>query len=139
MCAVSGKGLPAPDDGIDVARIELQSVTAPAGSLRRHDGGAATHKGIKDNVAPGRAIHDGVGHQGDRLHGRVQRKEIALFSRSTRTIHSRVVPDIAAMAAKLTKLHVVAVWGMAVLEHEHQLVLAAIERAHAGIMLGPDA
>jgi hypothetical protein len=37
------------------------------------------------------------------------------------------------------QFYIVAVWGPALLEHEHQFVLAAIKRAHAAIGLGPNA
>ena len=135
MGAVSGKSLPAPDNGIGVTRIELQSITTPAGSLCGHDGGAAAQEGIQNNVIPGRAIHDGIGHQSDRLYRRVQSKKIAFFTRPAWKVHSLIVPNIAAITPELTKLHVVAMRGMAVLEDEHELVLAAVERAHAGIVL----
>src|ERR1700737_4781964 len=49
------------------------------------------------------------------------------------------MPDIAAVAAELAELDVVAVRSAALLEDQAELVLAAIERAHAGIVLDPDA
>src|ERR1700732_4751270 len=49
------------------------------------------------------------------------------------------MPDIAAVAAELAELDVVAVRSAALLEDKDELVLAAIERAHAGIVLDPDA
>ena len=49
------------------------------------------------------------------------------------------MPDIAAIAAKLTELDVVAMRCGALLEDKDELVLAAIERAHPCIVLGPDA
>src|SRR6202022_4340552 len=49
------------------------------------------------------------------------------------------MPDIAAVAAELAELDVVAVRSAALLKDQDELVLAAIERAHAGIVLDPDA
>ena len=48
------------------------------------------------------------------------------------------MPDVAAVAAELAELYVIAVWALALLEHENQLVLASVERPHAGIVLSPD-
>src|SRR5215469_10987457 len=49
------------------------------------------------------------------------------------------MPDIAAIATKLTELDVVAMRCGALLEDENKLVLTAIKRAHPCIVLGPDA
>ena len=49
------------------------------------------------------------------------------------------MPDIAAVAAELAELDVVAVRSAALLEDKDELVLAAVERAHTGIIFGPDA
>src|SRR5271167_1840467 len=54
-------------------------------------------------------------------------------------VHATVWPDVRTRAAVLAKLEVVLVRGLAVLEHEHQLVRRAIERAHAGVRLCPNA
>ena len=51
----------------------------------------------------------------------------------------RVVPDVAAVAPKLSELNVVAVPVAAVFEDEDKLVLAAVERPHTAIVLDPDA
>ena len=48
------------------------------------------------------------------------------------------MPDIAAVATKLTELDVVAMRGGALLEDKDELVLAAVERAHSGIVFDPD-
>jgi hypothetical protein len=47
------------------------------------------------------------------------------------------MPDICAVSAVLTELDIVAVRGFAILEDEDQLMLAAVERAHAGIVFNP--
>jgi hypothetical protein len=49
------------------------------------------------------------------------------------------LPNIAAVTAELAELDIVAVPVTAVFEDEDQLVLAAVERAHPGIVLDPDA
>src|SRR5438094_4745934 len=48
-----------------------------------------------------------------------------------------IVPDICPIAPMLAELKIVDVRGSG-LPHEHQLMLRAIERAHAGIALVPD-
>ena len=59
---IAGQCLPAPDDDIDIAGIELDGITAPPDPFRGDDGRATTAEGIEHQVAAGRAIHDGVGH-----------------------------------------------------------------------------
>src|ERR1700738_1629931 len=49
------------------------------------------------------------------------------------------MPDIAAVAAELAELDVVAVRSAALLEDKDELVLAAVQRTHTGIVLDPDA
>src|SRR5215475_2567315 len=52
-------------------------------------------------------------------------------------IGGRVAPNIAAVAAVTTQLDVVAMAATSGLEHEDQLMLTAVEAAHAGHMLRP--
>src|SRR5262245_37396347 len=54
-------------------------------------------------------------------------------------IGAGVTPDIAAMASKPAELDIIAVLPTALLKDRDEFVLAAIERAHAGIVLDPDA
>ena len=48
------------------------------------------------------------------------------------------MPHIAAVAPKPAELDIIAVPPAALFENQHELMLAAIERAHAGIVLDPD-
>ena len=50
-----------------------------------------------------------------------------------------IAPDVGAVAAVSAELDVVDVRRRAGLEDEDELVLGAVERAHAGVGLGPDA
>src|SRR5215472_11608014 len=54
-------------------------------------------------------------------------------------VGARIAPYVTAVTAELTKLDVVAMSGMAVLEHEDQLVLAAVKRSHTAVVLRPHA
>src|SRR5260221_12296107 len=49
-----------------------------------------------------------------------------------------IVPDIRAIAPMLAELEIIDVRGGPGLPYEHQLMLRAVERAHAGIGLVPD-
>ena len=49
------------------------------------------------------------------------------------------MPDIGAVAAMLSQFDIIPVRRPAVLEHVDQLVLAPVERPHAGIVFDPDA
>ena len=83
---------------------------------------------------PVAAILDGVGDHRHRLDGGVQGQQLAPASR----VDAWVLPDIGAVAAVLAELEVVDVRLRAVLEHEHQFMLAAVERAHPPVVLDPD-
>src|SRR5690349_10188467 len=57
---LAGPALPAPDDGVDVGRIELDAAAAPSDLLGCDQSGAATQEWVQDDVAaPGR-IQNGV-------------------------------------------------------------------------------
>src|SRR5262249_27153258 len=64
---------------------------------------------------------------------------IALVAAPPEIVDRRIVPDIRPVSAKLPELHIIAVRRDTGFEHQDQLVLAAIERAHAGIVLDPRA
>src|SRR5690349_18315748 len=69
----------------------------------------------------------------------MQRRQIALLAAPGEGIGPGVIPDIAAVAPELAELDIVAVPVAAVFENEDKLVLTAVERAHPGIVLDPDA
>jgi hypothetical protein len=109
-----------------------------AGALGGDHRRTTAEKGIKHDVAASRAVEDRVGDHRHRLDGRVQRREIALLAAAGKGIAPRIVPHIAAVAAELAELDIIAMPMAAVFEDEDQLVLAAVERAHPGIVLDPD-
>lgn len=47
---------------------------------------------------------------------------------SVQRVAPRIIPDVAAIAAKAAELDIIDVFGGAVLEDEHQLVLRTVER-----------
>src|SRR5438046_7308131 len=69
----------------------------------------------------------------------MQGQEIALGAAASEGVGSGVVPHIAAVAPEPAELDVVAMLAATLLEDKDELVLAAIERTHAGIVLGPNA
>ena len=64
--------LPAPDDGVDVEGVDLDTTAAAPGALRGDQGRPAAQEGVEHDIAAGRAVEDGVGDQRNRLHRRVQ-------------------------------------------------------------------
>src|ERR1019366_8786717 len=136
---IARKGLPTTNDRVDIDRVDLEPIAAPARAFGRHDGGSAAQEGIEHNLVPARAIHDRIGHQGNRLHCGMERQQVAFIRTSPEGVGAWIIPYIAAMAPILSELYVVPVRAAAMLEHEHQFVLAAVERSHAGIMFRPDA
>ena len=78
-----------------------------------------------------------IGDQRRRLHRRVQRQVLA--PAAGHRVHRGVVPDVGAVAAVPAELDGVEVRRLADPVDEDQLVLRAVERAHAGVRLVPDA
>src|SRR5216683_7179591 len=66
-------------------------------------------------------------------------EQIPFFTLTGERRRSRVAPDVTPVAPVLAQLNVISMDSAAVLEHEDEFVLAAIERSHAAVILGPDA
>src|SRR5262249_26202214 len=137
--AAAGHRLPPADNRIDIGGIELDAVATPAGALGRDHRRAAAGEAIKHDVAPGPAIADCIGDHWHRFDGRVERPQIAFRAAAGQRIGSGIMPDIAAVAAELAELDIVAMSVVAVFKDKDEFVLTAVERAHSGIVLDPDA
>src|SRR5580704_12953449 len=122
-----GQRLPAVDDRIDIAGVELQPVAAPAGALGGDQRRATAEKGVEHDVATGRAVEDRVSDHGHRLDRRMQRQENALLAAAGEGVGPGMVPDIASIAPKLAEQDVVAMPVAAVFEYKHKLVLAPVK------------
>jgi hypothetical protein len=61
-CRVAGECLPAANNGVDIDRVDLDSVAPPAGSFRRDNCGTAAQKRIEDYIAPARDVENRVGN-----------------------------------------------------------------------------
>src|SRR5439155_22889456 len=129
--------LPALDAGVDEDQIELDHTGAAADPFRRNRRRAGAAEGIEDHATAVGAVADRVGNHGDRLDGRMEGK-LALRCPVQRVL-ADIIPDVGPVPAMAPERHVVDMRGRADLEHEDELVLGTIERAHAGIGLVPDA
>ncbi len=136
-CGIAGRSLPAANRAIDVARIELEPRCAPARDLGCEDCGAAAEEGIEDEAVALGAILDGIGDERDGLHRRVHGER--RVASGAEGIEAGIGPHVGASAAMLAELEAVDVRPVADLEHRDQLVLRAIEGAHPGVGLHPDA
>jgi hypothetical protein len=86
-------------------------------------------------VAPG-AVLDGVGRQGDRLHGgHCQFPEPA----GLEPVHPGIVPNVRSRSAVLVGLEGIDVWCSAVLPHEYEFKLGAVKCSHPRVGLVPNA
>src|SRR3974377_442673 len=92
-------GLPAAHDRVDVKRIEFEPAASPAGAFCGHQRRAAAQEGIKEDIAAPGACENGVSDHGDGLEGRVERGEMAVLARASKSRPRRISPDIAAIAA----------------------------------------
>src|SRR5271167_229490 len=66
------------------------------------------------------------------------RQHVALLAGARERVGPWVVPHVAAIAPEPPELDIVSMRSAAVFVHEHQLILAAIQRAHPGVVLDPD-
>src|SRR3954465_5685832 len=107
--AAAGECLPAADDRVDIAGMELKSVAAPAGALGGDHRRAAAEKAIEHDVAAGRAVEDRIGDHRHRFYWWSKRRQIALLAAAGEGVGPWVVPDIGAVAAEWAELDVVAV------------------------------
>ncbi len=129
--------LPAAHDRVAIDRIELQNPrTAPA-DFRRDQRRAGPAKHIEHDVAAHRTVLHGVRDQRHRLYCRVHRQ--LLRALSAHAGDARIIPHVGAMPSGLSKAEIVDVRPLPRLEYEDQLVFGAVERAHAGVGLVPDA
>src|ERR1700733_11133124 len=85
-----------------------------------------------------RTIQNGISDQWDRFHGWMELEQITFLSHPREGIHARISPKVRTVAAKLAELNVVNVGALPVFENKYQLVLAAVKRAHSGVILSPD-
>src|SRR5271165_2500791 len=136
---VTGVALPAPDGCVDINGIELDAMADAANPLGSNQGRAAAHEGIENHIAAAGAVKDRICDHGHRLHRWVQSEKITLLALSPEVGYPGIIPDVGSVTAILAELDIVPVRGLAMLEDKDQLVLAAIERAHAGVALDPDA
>src|SRR6266851_3809212 len=121
-CALAGVGLPATDDSVDIERVELEPVAAPAGAFGRDYGGAAAEKAVKYDIAARRRVHDRIRHQCSGFDGGMQCKQIAFLSGPRERAGARVLPHICPVAPELAKLDVVSMRGAAVFEDEYEFM-----------------
>src|SRR5450432_551859 len=130
--------VPATNCGVDIQRIEFHAVTDASRTFGGEQSRPAAEEGIKNYIAAIRTVEDRIGDHGYWLHGRMQSEEIAFFAFLAEIDHAGIIPNVGSIAAKLPKLDVVPMRSFAMLEHEDQFVLAAIERTHSSVALHPD-
>src|SRR5271166_1945376 len=133
---VSSGGLVAPNDHVDIERIDLDAATDTTRGLGGDEDRAGAEKRVDDDVAAVGQIDKGVFQHGGRLDGRVVFEAAAGVGAQRRG--ARIGPDVRTPAAAFAEFDVVDVRGGAGLEQRQQLMLGPIEAAHAGIGLGPD-
>src|SRR6185312_11372791 len=115
-----GEGLPAPYGNVDIERIDFETICASTDALGREDRRAASHKGVEHDVASSGAIANRVGDKRDWFHRRMNGQFIHPIS--AERVHPSIAPNIGAVAAVFTKLDIVLMRGVAILEHSDELM-----------------
>ena len=90
----AGVGLPAPDDGVDIERIEFEAATASAGALRGYERGAAAKKRIEHKIAPASAVENRIGHERNGFDRWTQGKQIAFLALPPEAADARIGPTL---------------------------------------------
>src|ERR1043165_8569553 len=75
---LAGKGLPAPDNGVDVNRVELDAVADSSGALGGDQSGSASQEAVENYISPRGTVHDCVGYEGHGFHRRLESQQLAL-------------------------------------------------------------
>ena len=133
---LAGRRLIAPDDHVDVERIELDAATDASGLFGGDESRARPKEGVDDDIAAVGEVEERVLEHCGWLHCRMVLKTTASIGAKGRG--SRIGPDIRAPATAFAELNVVDVLGYALLEQRQEFVLRAVEAPHAGVGLRPD-
>src|SRR4051794_30950485 len=116
-------------------RIKLQAEAGPTDPLRSDQRRSTAEECVEDDVTARRAVENGIGHKFDRLNRRMQREQVALLAIAPERVRPRIGPNVGSVAAVAAQLDVVPMRSPALFVHQNQLVLAAVERTHAGAAL----
>src|SRR5580658_2689166 len=127
--------LVATHDDVDVERIELDTAADAAGFLCGDEGRPGPEERVQHDVASVGKVEERVLDHCGRLNRRM------VLEASARVRAQRggagISPDVRAPAALLAEFDIVDVRGGSILKQRQELVLGAIEAAHARIGLGP--
>jgi hypothetical protein len=115
---VAGMSFPPADCYVDVVWVDLDPKTNTADPLSGNQGAPGTEKTVEDNIAPGRAIQNGIGHERDGFDGGMQGEQVTLVTLLGQSAHTGIFPDVGSIASEPPQHHVVAMWTFAVLEDE---------------------
>src|SRR5262249_23725042 len=104
---LAGQPLPAPDDCVDIDGIELQPIATPTGALGRDHRRTTAEKAVEHDVAARRAVEHRIADQRHGFYSRMQGEKVAFLGFTGKRVDPGVMPDIAAVAAKLAKLDII--------------------------------
>src|SRR5262249_14786271 len=123
------------DSDVDKARLDLEHEGPPPDTLRCQEGRAGPTEEVEHDIAATAAVPHRIRNQRDRLDRRM-RLQLVQATRPER-VDPGVMPDVRSRAAVAPQLNVVEVGVLAHGEDADQFMLAAVERALAGIRLYP--
>lgn len=121
--------LPALDDDIDVARIDLHQARAAPAAFRGDERGPAATEHIHHDVALLRAVEQRVLHHVDILRGGMRRVLSAALA--VEAADPRILLHIGPVAAVLAQLHPVQMRLRTRLEDEHEFMARSVEASLA--------
>src|SRR5579883_2468943 len=126
-----------PDYDVAIKRVEFEKIAASLSLLRRNQRGPAAAERIEDDPTPLGTVLDRIHHERDRLHRRMHRQ--LLLAAGPERIYPGIAPEVRAVASGLAEAEIIDMRRLAILKGKDQFVLAAIERAHTSVVLGPHA
>src|SRR3974390_845705 len=99
--------LPPLDRGVDIDRVEFNTVATTTCFLCGDQRGARAQESIEYRIPARRTIQQSVGNHGDRFYGRVQSQQIAFVSIFRKAVNPGIFPDIGPISPEPPQLDVV--------------------------------
>jgi hypothetical protein len=122
---------------VHVPGLDLERVPDPSGPFGGEQRRPRAGKAVEDDVSFPGAVEDRVGDEPNGFDRRVQGERLVALG--PKTVHAGIAPHVGSGAPVFAQLDVVHVRGRSHLEDVDELMLRAVEGAHAGVGLHPDA
>ena len=133
----SGVFYEAPDRGVHITGLDLESVADASSPVRRQNCCPGAREPIEHPIPAARTIEDRIRHQPHGFNRGVHCERLVPLA--PERVNAGVPPDVASVATVSAELDIIRVRRRPHFADVDELMLRAVERAHPGIRLHPDA